>query len=50
MREGGVLQAEGPAQAKAQRSEIRGAGRGEVAGSMAGWEERGLCSKCDGRP
>lgn len=45
-----MLQAEGPAQAKARRSEIRGAGRGEVAGSMGGWEGCGLCSKCDGKP
>lgn len=42
--------APGPTQAKAQRSEIRGAGEGGVAGGMGGWEGSGFCSKCDGKP
>lgn len=33
---GGGVGAPGPAQAKAQRSQIRGAGRAGVAGSMGG--------------
>lgn len=35
---------------KAQRSEIRGAGRAGVTGGMGGWEGSGLCSECDGKP
>ena len=52
--------APGPPQAKAQRSEIGGAGRGGVAGTpcslgwdlpgMGGWEGSGLCSECEGKP